>query len=52
MLLNTDKASKGNPGTRAGGGIIRGHRGEWIKGFAEKFGALYFCQGGAQSVAS
>ena len=35
--LNTDGASKGNPGP-AGGGVIRGHRGEWICGFVENMG--------------
>ena len=30
LLLNTDGASKGNPGVAATGGVIRGDRGEWI----------------------
>ena len=38
VLLNIDGALKGNPGTGAGGGIIRGHQEEWIKGFVENFG--------------
>ncbi|KAJ8430141.1 hypothetical protein Cgig2_026759 [Carnegiea gigantea] len=37
-LLNTDKASKGNSGVAAGGGVIRGDRGEWIQGSSENFG--------------
>ena len=36
-LLNTDGASKGNPGVASGGGVLRGHRGDWIKGFTEHF---------------
>lgn len=38
ILLNTDRASKGNPRVIADGGIIRGDRGEWIQGFSENFG--------------
>jgi len=37
VLLNTDGASKGNPGVVVGG-VIRGDRGEWIQGFSENFG--------------
>jgi len=37
-VLNTDGASKGNPGPTGGGGIIRGCRGEWLGGFAERMG--------------
>ena len=39
VLLNTDGASKGNPGVAAEGGILRGPRGEWICGFSKNFGA-------------
>jgi len=37
-LLNTDGASKGNPGVVLGGGMLRGGRGDWLKGFTEHFG--------------
>ena len=37
-LLNMDGASKGNPRVTSGGGVLRGHRGEWIKGFTANFG--------------
>ena len=36
--LNVDGASKGNPGLAGGGGVLRNHRGDWIKGFAANFG--------------
>jgi len=38
VLVNTDGASKGNPGPAGGSGVIRGERGEWIVGFMEKMG--------------
>ena len=37
LVLFIDGASKGNPETTAGGGVIRGDRGEWIRGFTENF---------------
>ena len=37
-LLNTNGASKGNPGMAAGGGVLLGDRGEWVRGFSENFG--------------
>lgn len=36
--MNFDGASEGNPSVAAGRGVLRGHRGEWIKGFTENFG--------------
>ena len=36
--LNVDGASRGNPGLAGGGGVIRGHRGNWINGFAANSG--------------
>ena len=36
--LNVDGEAKGNPGMARGGGVLRGHRGEWISGFAAHFG--------------
>ena len=36
--LNVDGASKGNPGIAGAGGILRGHYGDWIKGFASNLG--------------
>ena len=39
VTLNIDGASKGNSGPAGGGGgVIRGHRGEWICGFVENMG--------------
>jgi len=38
VLINMDGASKGNPGVLAEGGVIRGDRKEWIRGFSENFG--------------
>ena len=38
IKLNVDGASKGNPGLAGGGGALRTHKGDWIKGFAANFG--------------
>ena len=38
VVLNADGVAKGNPGPTGGGGVLRGHRGEWILGFAENMG--------------
>ena len=38
VRLNTDGASKGNPGKAGAGGIIRGHRGELFECFAANCG--------------
>lgn len=38
VRLNTDGASKGNPGRAGAGGIIRGHRGELFEVFAVNCG--------------
>ena len=37
-ILNTDGASKGNPGPAGCGGVLRGDRGEWKWGFAMNTG--------------
>ena len=37
--LNTDGASLGNPRKAGGGGLIRDHRGEWLKGFSREIGS-------------
>jgi len=37
-ILNTDGASKVNPGLSGGGGVLQGHRGEWICSFIENMG--------------
>ncbi|CAA7020915.1 unnamed protein product [Microthlaspi erraticum] len=36
--LNTDGASRGNPGPAAAGGVIRNHHGEWCGGFGLNIG--------------
>lgn len=36
--LNLDGASLGNPGKVIAGGLIRDHRGEWIKGYLRNVG--------------
>lgn len=38
VSLNTDGAAKGAPGLAGGGGILRDHRGGFIKGFSAKYG--------------
>lgn len=38
VRLNTDDASKGNPGSAGAGGLIRGHRGELFEMFASNCG--------------
>lgn len=38
MMLNTEKAAKGNPGSAGGGGIIQGPQGEFVEAFMERFG--------------
>ena len=44
IKLNVDGASKGNPGTAGAGGILRGHYGNWIKGFTLNLGTyLHIC---------
>ena len=37
-MLNTDGASKENPGKARGGGVLRGYKGKWIYGFGESMG--------------
>lgn len=36
--LNTDGASLGNPGKASGGGLVRDHRGAWLKGSSRCIG--------------
>ena len=36
--LNTDGASKGNPGKSGAGGLIRNHEGRWVAGFCHNIG--------------
>ncbi|CAA7037248.1 unnamed protein product [Microthlaspi erraticum] len=38
MKLNTDGASRGNPGSAAAGGVLRNNVGEWCGGFALNIG--------------
>jgi len=38
LKLNTDGASRGNPGLAAAGGVIRDGRGRWCGGFALNIG--------------
>ena len=41
MALNTDGASRGNPGRAGVGGVLRGDRGEWLGGFSENLGQCF-----------
>ena len=36
--LNTDGASKGNPGLAGCGGVVRDKNGRWIAGFSRRIG--------------
>ena len=36
--MNTDGATKGNPGLAGGGGVVRDSRGRWINGFSRNIG--------------
>ena len=36
--LNTDGASRGNPGKSGAGGLIRNHEGRWVAGFCHNIG--------------
>ncbi|KAJ8898838.1 hypothetical protein K2173_008147 [Erythroxylum novogranatense] len=38
MALNTDGASKGNPGVVGAGGVIRDTKGRWLHGFVQNIG--------------
>lgn len=38
MRLNTDGASKGNPGLSGAGGLIRSSDGKWLIGFQASLG--------------
>ena len=38
LKLNTDGSALGNPGKAEGGGLIRDHQGNWIRGFARAHG--------------
>ncbi|KAL9841601.1 putative ribonuclease H domain, reverse transcriptase zinc-binding domain-containing protein [Arabidopsis thaliana] len=38
VKLNTDGASRGNPGFATAGGVLRDHNGAWIRGFAVNIG--------------
>ena len=38
VKLNTDEASKGNPGLAGCGGVVRNEDGRWIMGFARRIG--------------
>ncbi|PWA45031.1 hypothetical protein CTI12_AA521190 [Artemisia annua] len=38
VLLNTDGASRGNPGEAGGGGILRDSRGYFLRAFTENYG--------------
>ena len=38
LTQNSDGLAAGNSGTTRGGGLIRDGNGEWVTGFARKFG--------------
>ncbi|KAL9816790.1 putative reverse transcriptase domain, ribonuclease H domain, ribonuclease H-like superfamily [Arabidopsis thaliana] len=38
LKLNTDGASRGNPGLSTAGGVLRGREGEWLGGFSLNIG--------------
>ena len=38
MKLNNDGSALGNPGKAGGGGLIRDHQGNWVRGFARAHG--------------
>ena len=37
MKLNNDGSALGNPGKAGGGGLIRDHQGNWVRGFARAY---------------
>ena len=39
VVLNTDGAAKGIPCPVGAGGILRGEKGKWLKGFSENLGS-------------
>ena len=41
MKFSTDGSSLGNPGMASGGGLIRDHKGSWVKGFTRPIGVAF-----------
>ncbi|KAK9992118.1 hypothetical protein SO802_027103 [Lithocarpus litseifolius] len=41
--LNSDGSALGNPGRAVGGGVIRDHEGQWLKGYAGPLGCTNSC---------
>ena len=38
MKLNSDGSALGSPGKAGGGGLIRDHQGNWVRGYARAHG--------------
>ena len=43
VKLNTDESAIGSTGRAGGGGVIRNHEGQWLKGYARPLGSSNSC---------